>query len=81
MDGLCQFQADLLGIPVTRAASPDSTAVGAAMLAAVGEDLIDVPGGVAAAHHAGRRFDPKTPGHRPEAPYQAWLRAVQRVRN
>ncbi|HEX4579654.1 MAG TPA: glycerol kinase GlpK, partial [Candidatus Dormibacteraeota bacterium] len=26
MDGLCQFQADLLGIPVTRAASTDTTA-------------------------------------------------------
>ncbi len=80
MDGLCQFQADLLGIPVTRAASPDTTAVGAAMLAAVGEGLIEAPQGVAAAYQAGRRFEPKEPGRRPDKPYQAWLRAVQRVR-
>jgi hypothetical protein len=51
------------------------------MLAAVGEDLIEAPDGVAAAYQAGRRFTPKAPGHRPDPPYQAWLRAVQRVRN
>jgi glycerol kinase len=81
MDGLCQFQADLLGLPVTRAGSADTTAVGAAMLAAVGEGLIDAPEGVAAAYRAGRRFEPAHPGHRPTEPYQAWLQAVQRVRN
>ncbi len=67
MDGLCQFQADVLGLPVTRAASAETTALGAAMLAAVGEGLIDMPAGVEAAHHAGRRFEPATPGKRPEA--------------
>jgi glycerol kinase len=81
MDGLCQFQADLLGLPVTRAGSPDTTAVGAAMLAAVGEGLIDAPDGVAAAYRPGRRFDPAHPGHRPHEPYEAWLRAVGRVRD
>jgi glycerol kinase len=80
MDGLCQFQADLLGLPVTRAGSPDTTAVGAAMLAAVGEGLVSAPDGVAAAYRAGRRFEPAHPGRRPEEPYRAWLRAVQRVR-
>ena len=80
MDGLCQFQADLLGLPVTRAASAETTALGAAMLAAVGEGLIDMPAGVEAAHHAGRRFEPATPGKRPEAPYAAWKAAVERVR-
>jgi glycerol kinase len=81
MDGLCQFQADLLGLPVTRAGSPDTTAVGAAMLAAVGEGLIEAPAGVAAAYHAGRRFEPANPGHRPQEPYQAWLRSIERVRS
>jgi glycerol kinase len=81
MDGLCQFQADLLGLPVTRAASTEMTALGAAMLAAVGEGLIEAPAGVEAAHRPGRRFEPAEPGVRPEAPYAAWRRAVDRVRD
>ncbi len=80
MNGLCQFQADLLGLPVTRAASAETTALGAAMLAAVGEDLIEAPAGVEAAYHPGRRFTPAHPGERPEAEYRAWREAVERVR-
>jgi glycerol kinase len=80
MDGLCQFQADMLGLPVTRAASTETTALGAAMLAAVGEDLIAAPDGVAAAYRPGRRFDPAEPGVRPMGRYRAWREAVARVR-
>ncbi|HSP65781.1 MAG TPA: glycerol kinase GlpK, partial [Candidatus Deferrimicrobium sp.] len=80
MDGLCQFQADLLGLPVTRAASAETTALGAAMLAAVGEGLIEMPAGVERAHHPGRRFDPVNPGKRPKAEYQTWRAAVARIR-
>ena len=80
MDGLCSFQADLLGIPVARAGSAETTGVGAAWLAAVGEDLIDGPEAVAAAWRPGRRFEPAEPGRRPEAAYSAWLEAVGRVR-
>ena len=80
MGGLCQLQADLLGLPVTRAATSESTALGAAMLAAVGEDLVDVPAGVEAAYRPGRRFEPAHPGRRPAEQYQAWRRAVDRVR-
>jgi glycerol kinase len=65
---------------VTRAATSETTALGAAMLAAVGEGLIDAPGGVAAAHRRGRRFEPAEPGRRPGPPYSAWLDAVSRVR-
>ncbi len=80
MDGLCQFQADLLGLPVARAASAETTAIGAAWLAAVGEGLLDGPAAVAAAYRPGRRFEPRTPGERPQQEYQAWLDAVRRVR-
>jgi glycerol kinase len=79
IDGLCQFQADLLGIPVTRAASVEATAFGAAMLAALGSELIDL----AAVEHAwspGRRFEPASSGSRPSEAYAGWLDAVQRVR-
>lgn len=79
IDGLCQFQADLLGLPVTRAATSEMTALGAALLAAVGEGLIAAPAGVSAAHRAGRRFEPSQLD-RPVAAYAAWLDAVSRVR-
>jgi glycerol kinase len=81
MDGLCQFQADLLGIPVTRAASAETTALGAAMLAAVGQGWLDVPDGVARTYTAGRRFEPADPGRRPVESYAAWHDAVARVRS
>jgi glycerol kinase len=80
MDGMCQFQADLLGLPVVRAASAETTAVGAAWLAAVGEGLLDGLDAVAAAYRPGRRFEPWMPGVRPQAEYAAWLEAVRRVR-
>jgi glycerol kinase len=80
MDGLCRFQADLLGVPVARAASAETTALGAAWLAAVGEGLLDGVDAVAAAWRPGRRFEPTQPGVRPQEQYAAWLDAVRRVR-
>lgn len=81
MDGLCQFQADLLGIPVARAASAETTALGAAWLAALGEGLLDSLDAVAATWRPGRRFEPRQPGTRPVEQYAAWLEAVARVRS
>jgi glycerol kinase len=81
MDGMLQFQADLLGIPVARASTAETTALGAAWLAAVGEGLLEGPAAVAAAWRPGRRFDPAVPGSRPSEPYAAWQAAVTRVRS
>ncbi len=81
MDGLCQFQADLLGIPVARAATSEATALGAGMLAAVGEGLLEGPEAVAASWRPGRRFEPASPGERPGEAYTAWLDALGRVRS
>jgi glycerol kinase len=81
MDGMCQFQADLLGIPVARARSAETTALGAAWLAAVGEGLLGGVDAVAGAWQAGRRFEPRQPGRRPDEPYRRWLDAVARVRS
>jgi glycerol kinase len=81
MDGLLQFQADLLGIPVARTSTAETTALGAAWLAAVGAGLLDGPDAVAAAWRPGRRFEPASPGERPREAYAAWLDAVRRVRS
>src|SRR5207302_10375740 len=80
MDGLCQFQADVLGLPVARAATSETTATGAAWLAAVGEGLLDGPRAVAGVWRPGRRFEPARPGTRPVDEYVAWQDAVRRVR-
>ncbi len=80
MDSLCQFQADVLGVPVARAASAEATGLGAAMLAAVGAGLVSGPEEVAATWQPGTRFTPATPGARPSAGYAAWLDAIDRVR-
>jgi glycerol kinase len=80
MDGLCQFQADLLGMPVARAAAPDATAQGAGLLAAVGEGLIHVAD-VKASWKEGKRFLPVREGARPAENYQSWLRALASVRS
>ncbi len=81
MDGLCQFQADLLGIPVARASGSDATAMGAGLLAAVGEGLLDGPAAAAAVWKPGRRFEPGRAGARPADNYAAWLEALSRVRS
>ena len=43
MDLLCQFQADVLGVPVRRAAVQETTALGAAFLAGLAEGVWDSP--------------------------------------
>ena len=80
MDGLCQFQSDLLGLPVARAATAETTAAGAAMLAAIGVGMRSGVDEVAAGWRPGRRFEPESPGTRTEASYRDWLEAVGRVR-
>ncbi|MHB8717519.1 MAG: FGGY family carbohydrate kinase [Candidatus Dormibacteria bacterium] len=81
MDGFCQFQADLLGLPVARAADPETTALGAALLAFVGEGILSVPEGVRSAFRPGRRFQPAVVGTRPEEPFARWQDAIARVRS
>ncbi len=79
MDALCRIQSDLLGIPVARASTAETTAVGAAMLAAVGAGL-RTPAEVAAGWRPGARFEPARPARRPEAAYAAWRAALDTVR-
>ncbi len=75
---LMQFQADVLGVPVVRAAVQETTALGAAYAAglAVGvwESLEELRG----LWRADRRWEPSMREDRREALYRGWLRAVER---
>jgi glycerol kinase len=78
MDVLMQFQADVLGVPVRRAAVQETTALGAAFLAGLAAGVWSSKDDVAAAWQLDREF---VPGDRTEADrrYQGWRRAVERA--
>jgi len=79
-DLLMQLQADLIGVPVTRPANPETTALGAAYLAglAVGvwKDLDDV----ASRWQVERVFEPRLDRGRVEEMRARWARAVERAK-
>jgi glycerol kinase len=75
-DGLMQFQADILGVPVVRPAVTETTALGAAGLAgiAVGfwpRELNDSAGGE-------RRFEPQMPLQQAQSLRNRWNEAIAR---
>ncbi len=76
-DFLCQFQADILGIPVERPASTESTALGAAYLAGLTTGFWQDEGELAAHLKLGRRFEPSMDLARREELYAGWERAVE----
>jgi len=79
MDVLCQFQADLLGIPVRRPRQVETTALGAAFLAGLGAgvwkdaDLEDL-------WKLDREFEPKMSRDHADSLQSEWRRAVERSR-
>jgi glycerol kinase len=79
MDVLCQFQADLLGIPVSRPRQTETTALGAAFLAGLGAgawtdaDLADL-------WKLDRDFEPAISRDEADALQAQWRRAVERSR-
>ncbi len=75
-DFFLQMQADLLGIPVLRPQTTETTALGAARLAAIGAGAPTEPG--PATH---QRFEPKLNADQREQAYADWKRAVERARN
>jgi glycerol kinase len=78
MDFLCQFQADLLGVTVRRAAIQETTALGAAYLAGLAEDVWPTPEEVNARWHADASFSPLEDR---SAQLAEWRRAVERSRD
>jgi glycerol kinase len=79
-DFLCQFQADILGIPVERPATTESTALGAAYLAGLATGFWQDERELAAHLHLGHRFEPSMDVSRREELYAGWERAVERAK-
>jgi glycerol kinase len=77
-DWFLQCQADALGRPVARAAQSESTALGAAFLAAVGAGLAD-ESKLGARLAAATRFEPKLAAADRDRKLAAWRRAVRTV--
>lgn len=73
---LLQFQADVLGMPVVRPRSVESTALGAALLAGVGAGLGARLGPLRQLQKADARFRPHLPARRRAALLARWNAAV-----
>jgi len=80
MDVLCQFQADVLGVPVRRPVVKETTALGAAYLAGIAEGIWASPADAAAAWQEEAAFTPKMPADEVDRRHEEWLRGVDRAR-
>lgn len=77
---LLQFQADLVGVPVVRAAVSDTTALGAALLAGLAEGVWASQSEIAASWRSDHTAVPGGAQPLVDAGYQVWRRAVERSR-
>ena len=80
-DFLMQFQADLLGIPVRRPATLETTALGAAYLAGLAVGFWRDREEIRRNRREDRRFEPRLDPARRDELYRGWQRAVERVRS
>jgi len=79
-DFLMQFQADLLGVPVFRPESVETTALGAAFLAGLAVGFWGDRPELSALARSGRLFTPGMPEERRQALTDGWREAVRRTR-
>jgi glycerol kinase len=79
MDVLCQFQADLLGIPVRRPRQTETTALGAAFLAGLGAGIWEERD-LEALWKIDREFEPRMSRDQADTLQAEWRRAVDRSR-
>ncbi len=77
---LCQFQADILGIPVERLATTESTALGAAYLAGLATGFWQDERALRGQLKISRRFEPAMDQSRREELLAGWRRAVERAK-
>ncbi len=76
---LCQFQADVLGIPVERPRLLETTALGAAMLAGLATGFWSDPEELSALRRVERVFEPQRSDDWRAEQMAGWKKAVQRV--
>ena len=79
-DLLMQLQADLLGVPVVRPRSVETTALGAAYLAGLAVGVWPDQEAVRSHWRIDRRFEPALGADEREARYAEWWRAVERAK-
>jgi glycerol kinase len=79
-DFLCQFQADILGIPVVRPVVTETTALGAAYLAGLAVGFWKNEREIAAQWQVEKKFEPRMKRSERERLYEGWKEAVARVR-
>jgi glycerol kinase len=79
MDVLCQFQADLLGIPVRRPRQTETTALGAAFLAGLGVGVWS-EADLAGLWKLDREFEPRMSRDQADELQTQWRKAVERSR-
>lgn len=77
-DFLCQFQSDLLGIPVVRPTNLETTSLGAAFAAGIAVGLWEDAAAVSRLWEADRSFAPRMSDDERECLLDNWERAVER---
>lgn len=80
MDLLLQLQSDQLDIPVIRAGTAESTALGAASLAGLAEGTWGTPDDLVSTWQVERKFRPGPDTRTADAAYGRWLDALERSR-
>jgi glycerol kinase len=79
-DTLLQLQADILGVPVERPASTESTALGAAYLGGLAIGFWKDPAEIEEKWRLDRRFEPQMAAGERDRRYERWQRAVAATR-
>ena len=79
-DFLCQFQADILGIPVVRPVVTETTALGAAYLAGLAVGFWKNEKEIASQWQQEKRFEPQMKKSEQARLYEGWKEAVARAR-
>ena len=79
-DFLMQFQADIIGCPVDRSSSIESTGMGAAFLAGIGVGFWEPGAAIRGLRTSERRFLPAITDQERRSLYRGWQDAVDRVK-
>jgi glycerol kinase len=80
-DFLCRFQADILGIPVVRPKTIETTSLGAAYLAGLAVGIWKDSAEIKRLWAAGARFGPRMKKARARGLYEGWQAAVRKARS